>query len=168
VVCKRPKVQNLTVSHMESTEIVVFSCVIGAVLLVSVLSTLFVWVRVRGVDDRLDATVHEMLSKSSPKQLEAANAAAQSAQAIVQTTVQEISKFKDQIHGEMQRFYAIMSRNEKAVKKQEQTLQPSAEASEVPDDVDASAFSPEPPPPGTRSARQNYARSQGKQDCECR
>ncbi len=131
---------------MESNEIVVFSCVIGAVLLVSVLSTLFVWVRVRGVDDRLDATVHEMLSKSSPKQLESANAAAQSAQAIVQTTVQEISKFKDQIHGEMQRFYAIMSRNEKAVKKQEANLSPSAEASDVPEEVDASAFNPEPPP----------------------
>jgi len=131
---------------MESTEIVVFSCVIGAVLLVSVLSTLIVWWRVRGVDDRLDATVREMLTKSSPKQLESANAAAQSAQAIVQTTVQEISKFKDQIHGEMQRFYAIMSRNEKAVKKQEANHMPVEEASGPPDEVDASSFSPEPPP----------------------
>ncbi len=130
---------------MESTYVIVFSCVIGGVLVVSVLSTLIVWARVRGVDERLDATVHEMLTKSTPKQLESANAAAQGAQAIVQTTVQEISKFKDQIHGEMQRFYAIMSRNEKAVKKQEATL-PSAEASEVPEEVDASAFNPEPPP----------------------
>ncbi len=144
--CKCPKIQYLTVSHMETTEIVVFSCVIGAVLLVSVLSTLFVLNGLMGVSGRLDATVEEMLKKSQPKQLESANAAAQSAQAIVQTTVQEISKFKDQIHGEMQRFYAIMSRNEKAVKKQESNLQPSAEASEVPEEVDASAFNPEPPP----------------------
>lgn len=131
---------------METNEIVVFSCVIGAVLLVSVLSTLFVLNGLMGVSGRLDATVEEMLKKSQPKQLESANAAAQSAQAIVQTTVQEISKFKDQIHGEMQRFYAIMSRNEKAVKKQESNLQPSAEASGVPEEVDASAFNPEPPP----------------------
>ncbi len=131
---------------MESTEIVVFSCVIGGVLLVSVLSTLIVWARVRGVDDRLDSTVHEMLSKSEPKQLERANAAAVSAQAIVQTSVQELSKFKDQIHAEMQRFYAIMSRNEKAVKKQESQALPSDDASTVPEEVDASSFSPEPPP----------------------
>ncbi len=131
---------------MESSYIVVFSCVIGGVLLVSILSTLIVWSRVRGVDERLDATVHEMLTKSTPKQLESANAAAQGAQAIVQTTCQEIAKFKDQIHGEMQRFYAIMSRNEKAVKKQEQTTLTSSAASEVPEEVDAAAFNPEPPP----------------------
>ncbi len=131
---------------MENSEIVVFSCVIGAVLLVSVLSTLIVARAIASVDARLDATVREMLSKSQPKQLESANAAAQSAQAIVQTTVQEISKFKDQIHGEMQRFYAIMSRNEKAVKKQELTTHPQEEASGPPDEVDASSFNPEPPP----------------------
>ncbi len=131
---------------MENTEIIVFSCVIGALALLSVLSTLIVWARVRGVDERLDATVHEMLSKSSPKQLESANAAAHSAQAIVQTTVQEIAKFKDQIHGEMQRFYAIMSRNEKAVKKQESQPSVSSEDAGPPDEVSASAFNPEPPP----------------------
>ncbi len=131
---------------MESNEIVVFSCVIGAVLLLSVLSTLILYARVRGVDERLDATVQELISKSTPKQLESANAAAQSAQAIVQTTVQEIAKFKDQIHSEMQRFYAIMSRNEKAVKKQEANPSPSAEAESTPDEVDAASFKPEPPP----------------------
>jgi len=130
---------------MENTEIVVFSCVIGAVLLVSVLSTLFVWVRLRDVAYRLDATVHEMLTKSSPKQLESANAAAQSAMAIVQTQAQELSKYKDQIHGEMQRFYAIMSRNEKALKKQEATMPTEAESG-PPDEVDAASFNPDPPP----------------------
>jgi len=145
-VCKCPKINILTVSHMEPIEIVVFSCVIGAVLVVSVLSTLIVSRAIASVDTRLDATVREMLTKSQPKQLESANAAAQSAQAIVQTTVQEISKFKDQIHGEMQRFYAIMSRNEKAVKKQEATTMPSEDASPPPDEVDASSFNPEPPP----------------------
>jgi len=131
---------------MESYEIVVFSCVIGAVLLVSVLSTLIVARAIASVDGRLDATVEQMLKQSQPKQIESANAAAQSAQAIVQTTVQEISKFKDQIHGEMQRFYAIMSRNEKAVKKQELQSMPSEDANTPPDEVDASSFNPEPPP----------------------
>ncbi len=131
---------------MENYSIIVFSCVIGGVLLISVLSTLIVWARVRGVDERLDATVHEMLAKSSPKQLESANAAAQSAQAIVQTTVQEISKFKDQIHGEMQRFYAIMSRNERAVKAKESTMPSEAVDNTPPDEVAAASFNPEPPP----------------------
>ncbi len=130
---------------MENVTIIVFSCVIGAVLVISVLSSLFLLVRLKGVDDRLEATVHEMLTKSTPKQLESANAASQSAQAIVQTTVQEIAKFKDQIHGEMQRFYAIMSRNEKAVKKQELAITPVEEAAGPPDEVDASSFSPQPP-----------------------
>ncbi len=131
---------------MESTYLIVFSCVIGGVLLVSILSTLIVVARVKGVEERLDATVREMLHKSQPKQLESANAAAQSAQAIVQTTVQEIAKFKDQIHAEMQRFYAIMSRNEKAVKKQESATMPSEVESTTPDEVDAASFNPEPPP----------------------
>ncbi len=131
---------------MENTTIVVFSCVIGGVLLLSVLSTLFLLSRLNGVDTRLEATVHEMLKQSPPKQLESANAAAQSAQSMVQTTLQEIAKFKDQIHGEMQRFYAIMSRNEKAVKKQESATMPSEDANTPPDEVDASSFNPEPPP----------------------
>ncbi len=131
---------------MENTTIVVFSCVIGGLSLLSVLSTLIVWARVKGVDDRLDATVTELITKSTPKQLESANAAAHSAQAIVQTSVQEIAKFKDQIHAEMQRFYAIMSRNEKAVKKQELTTMPSEAANGPPDEVDAASFNPDPPP----------------------
>lgn len=131
---------------MENTTIVVFSCVIGAVLLVSVLSTLILWARITAVEERQAEFLVEMMNKSTPKQLESANAAANAAQAMVQTTVQEISKFKDQVHGEMQRFYAIMSRNEKAVKKQETnstTLEPE---SSVPDEVDAGSFNPEPPP----------------------
>ncbi len=131
---------------MESSEIVVFSCVIGACVLLSVPITLILDARIRGVDERLDATVQELLTKSSPKQLESANAAAHAAQSMVQTTVQEISKFKDQIHGEMQRFYAIMSRNEKAVKQQATTHNPSVEEQGPPDEVSASSFSPEPPP----------------------
>ncbi len=129
---------------MENTAIVVFSCVIAAVFVVSVLSTLIVLARVKGVEERLDATVREMLQKSQPKQLESANAAALGAQAIVQTTVQEIAKFKDQIHSEMQRFYAIMSRKEAAAKKLDGIALPSADASTTPDEVDASSFSSEP------------------------
>jgi len=148
---------------MENVEIIVFSCVIGAVLVISVLSSLFLLVRVKGVDDRQEATVREMLTKSQPKQLESANAAAHSAQAMVQTSVQEIAKFKDQIHAEMQRFYAIMSRNEKALKKQEQQPMPSEDATGPPDEVDASSFSPKPPPGHeiSRSELRELARKAG-------
>ncbi len=132
---------------MTGTEIVVFSCVIGAVLVLSILISLNLQSRLNYVRDKLDEGLVNMAAQATPKQLENANAAAQSAQAIVQTTCQEIAKFKDQIHGEMQRFYAIMSRNERAIKKQE-TLQPLAAASEVPEEVDAAAFSPPEPPPG--------------------
>ncbi len=131
---------------MESSEIVVFSCVIGALSLLFVLITLILYARIRGVDERLDATVQELLTKSSPKQLESANAAAHAAQSMVQTTLQEIAKFKDQIHGEMQRFYAIMSRNEKAVKAQTAQPQSSVEETGPPDEVSLSSFNPEPPP----------------------
>jgi len=146
VACNVPKSHLLTGSHMENTAILVFSCVIGGVLLVSILSTLIVVARVKGVEERLDATVREMLHKAQPKQLESANAASQGAMAMVQTSLQEIAKFKDQIHAEMQRFYAIMSRNEKALKKQENQSLPSEEVAGPPDSVDASSFNPEPPP----------------------
>lgn len=145
-VCKLPKINLLTVSHMTPTEIVVFSCVIGAVLGLSTLITLNLQSRLNYLRDKIDNELVNMAAQATPKQLESANAAAQSAQAIVQTSVQEIAKFKDQIHSEMQRFYAIMSRNEKAVKKQEANLPPSSDASEVPEEIDASAFNPEPPP----------------------
>jgi len=131
---------------MDSSYVVVFSCVIGGVLLVSVLSTLILGSRLNGVGRRLDATVHEMITKSTPKQLESANAAAQGAQTMVQNALQELAKFKDQIHSEMQRFYAIMSRNEKAVRKQESATMPSEPADSPPDEVDAGSFNPEPPP----------------------
>ncbi len=130
---------------MENTTIIVFSCVIGAVLLISILSTLILWAQLSALRDREDEFRVNLSAQSTPKQLESANAAATSAQAIVQTTVQEIAKFKDQIHGEMQRFYAIMSRNEKAVKKQEQTMMPSEAANGPPDEVDAASFNPDPP-----------------------
>lgn len=134
---------------MESSLLPLFLSVIGGFLLLSILITLFLWSRLNGVGRRLDATVEQLLARSTPKQLEQANAAAQSAQQIVQTTNQEIAKFKDQIHGEMQRFYAIMSRNEKAVKKLEPTTSgspPSAAA--IPDEIAAADFQPPDPPPG--------------------
>ncbi len=131
---------------MENTTIIVFSCVCGALLCISVLSTLILWARLSAVDDRLELFAEQSLKESTPKQLESANAAAHGAQAMVQTSVQEIAKFKDQIHAEMQRFYAIMSRNEKAVKKQENQPVPREEDVGPPDSVDASSFNPEPPP----------------------
>ncbi len=147
--CNVLKRHFLTVSHMENSTIILFLSVIGAVSLLSIVSTLFVGIALKALGRRQDATAEQVLVKSTPKQLEAANAAAQSAQQIVMTTCQELAKYKDQIHGEMQRFYAIMSRNEKAVKKIEQPSgSPPADA-EPPDEISASAFDTKPDaPPG--------------------
>ncbi len=136
---------------MENTTIIVLFSIIGALSGVSFLITLFVGIALKGLDRRQVATAEQVLVKSTPKQLEAANAAALSAQAIVQTTCQEIAKFKDQIHGEMQRFYAIMSRNEKAAKKIDQSPQPSGSPTDAdpPDEISASVFEAKPDaPPG--------------------
>ncbi len=134
---------------MEESTLSLVLTVIGSVAGLSFLSNLFLWVALRAAEARNFATAEELFKKSTPKQLESANAAAQSAQQLVQTTCQEIAKFKDQIHGEMQRFYAIMSRNEKAVKKQEASVAPDAPEEGIPDEISASAFESKPePPPG--------------------
>lgn len=126
---------------MESSYVVVFSCVAGGLLLVSILSTLIGWARLKGVEERLEAVAREMLTKSEPKQLELAQASASSAQSMVQTALLELGKYKEQVHGEMQRFYAIMRRNEKAsgfVPGQ----QAAPAAVEVPDEISAASLQP--------------------------
>jgi len=134
---------------MENSTIVLFLSVISVVLCVFAVFFVSILSSLKSVGRRQDAVAEQVLTKSTPKQLEAANAAAQSAQQIVLSTCQELAKYKDQIHGEMQRFYAIMSRNEKAVKKIDQPSgSPPADA-EPPDEISASAFDTKPDtPPG--------------------
>ncbi len=134
---------------MENTTSIVLFSVIGAVSVLSIVSSLFVGIALKALAGRQAATAEQLLIKSTPKQLEAANAAAQGAQQIVLSAVQELAKYKDQIHGEMQRFYAIMSRNEKAVKKMEPQPLGSPPDAEPPEEISASAFDAKPDtPPG--------------------
>lgn len=128
---------------MESSYVVVFSCVAGALLLVSILSTLILWARVSAVEDRQAEFLVEMLEKAPPKQLESAVAGAANAQSMVQTALLELGKYKEQIHGEMQRFYAIMRRNEKAsgfVQGEQPSTTPAAE---TPESISAASLNPQ-------------------------
>ncbi len=115
---------------MESSYIVVFSCVGAAILLISLLTTGVLWARLSAVDDRQEALAREMLKEAQPKQLEKALAVAEGADHRISTAVLELGKFKDQVHAEMQRFYAIMRRNEKAAG----TFQPSPQSGSTEDE----------------------------------
>ncbi len=119
---------------MESTYIVVFSCVAGAMLLVSILTTGVLWARLSAIDDRQESLAREVLKASPPKQLEKALATAEAADGRIGSAVMELGKFKDQVHAEMQRFYAIMRRNEKASVFQKQPTSGSTEGESAPPD----------------------------------
>lgn len=119
---------------MESPAIIVFSCVAGGVLLVSLLISGTLWARLSAVDDRQEALAREVLKEATPKQLERALATAEGADARMNNAVLELGKFKEGVHAEMQRFYAIMRRNEKAAGFVQQPTTTSAEDSAPPPD----------------------------------
>lgn len=98
---------------MESTHLVVFSCVAGGVLLVSILISGVLWARLSAVDERQEALAREVLKQAPQKQLEKAVAIAEGSRDRIDNALLELSKFKDQIHGEIQRGYATMRRAEK-------------------------------------------------------
>ncbi len=98
---------------MDSTYVVVFSCVAGGVLLVSILSSGVLWARLSAVDERQEALAREVLKQVPPKQLEKALATSEACRDRIDNALLELSKFKDQVHGEIQRGYATMRRHEK-------------------------------------------------------
>lgn len=149
---------------MESSYVVVFSCVAGGVLLISLLTTGVLWARLSAVDDRQEALAREVLKTAPPKQLEKALAVAEGADHRISTAVLELGKFKDQVHAEMQRFYAIMRRNEKAAG----TFQPQATTSTddepaPPDEISVEALKPRPDAKdrGTKADLRRRAREAG-------
>lgn len=98
---------------MESSSIVVFSCVAGGLfLLFSVLALIF-WARVAALEDAQDQHFEALQAKAEPRALEQALATAESAAQRVDNAVIQLQKFREGVHSEMQRFYAIMRRNEK-------------------------------------------------------
>ncbi len=100
---------------MESSYFIGFCAVSGALLLLSVLSTLIVWNRINNLHDRQHALWQQMDEKAQPKQLEKAVMTAEGTASRVDNAVIQLQKFKEGIHAEMQRFYGIMRRNEKAI-----------------------------------------------------
>ncbi len=119
---------------MESTAIVVFSCVAAAVFLAAVLMSGVLWARLSAVDDRQEALARDLVKESSPKQLEKALALAEGSRDRIDNALLEMSKFKDQIHAEMQRSYAIMRRAEKASAFGQQSTSTSTETQLAPPD----------------------------------
>ncbi len=119
---------------MGSTAIVVFSCVAGGVLLVSVLISGVLWARLSAIDDRQEALAREVLKETTPKQLQQALATAEGADNRINNAVLELGKFKEGIHAEMQRFYAIMRRNEKSLGVQNVASATSTETDAAPPD----------------------------------
>lgn len=130
---------------MGSTAIVVFSCVAGGVLLISLLISGALWARLAAVDDRCVALGAEMLKTSQPKQLERAVAVAESSDARVTNAVLELGKFKEQIHAEVQRYYAIMRRAEKADKFEKPTTTSTEAELAPPDEVSVDSLNMKKP-----------------------
>lgn len=124
---------------MESTYFVGFAVAIGVLLVLSVLITLYCGSRLNRLQDLCIRLNNELAEKAPPKQLEKALATAEGASGRVDTAVLQIEKYKDEVHREMQRFYAIMRRQEKTREKET-----TAESeSEIPDEVAVSALKPQ-------------------------
>ncbi len=98
------------------TEYFVGFCVVSSLLFVfQSLVAFFAWTRFRSLEAvwvRLNAVVAE---KAVPKQLEKAIVVAEASRDRIDTALLEMGKFKEGVHAEIQRFYAIMRRNEKAL-----------------------------------------------------
>lgn len=93
---------------MTTPELVTFSSVLGALAFFGALFYAILWARVVSLEDRAE-----------PKQLEEAKTKAEAVEARLDSALLQLSKFREGVHGEMQRFYSIMRRNEKALERPE-------------------------------------------------
>lgn len=126
---------------METTYLVVFAIVAGSLLVLSILSTLFCLVRLNELAERVLVLRKEQHEQAPQKQIEKAVITAEGARDRIDTALLELSKYREGIKGEMQRFYAIMRRNEKAASVVDSQGPPTQDqGSSVPDEVDASSF----------------------------
>ncbi len=149
---------------MESTAIVVFSCVAGGILLAALLTSGVLWARLSAIDERQVALAQEMIKESSPKQLEKAVAIAEGSRDRIDNALLEMSKFKDQIHAEMQRSYAIMRRAEKTSAFGQQSTSTSTDSESAPPDevsVDSLKSTTETPERESKADLRARARAAG-------
>ncbi len=119
---------------METTYLVVFSIVAGAFLLLATVITLFGASTLKGLRGDLDDLAVQMNTQIPPKQLEQALVTAEGCRGRIDTALIELQKYKEGVHGEMQRFYGIMRRNEKAALGAVAQA-PGDAGSEIPDEI---------------------------------
>ena len=132
---------------MGTTYLVVFSIVAGALLLLLVLSTLILANRISNLEDRQLELHAKSIEQAPQKQIEKAIITAEGSRDRIDTALLELSKYREGIKGEMQRFYAIMRRNEKSAAVIDSQGAPAQDGgSNVPDEVDASSFKGEEKP----------------------
>ncbi len=148
---------------MDSTYLVVFSSVTGSLALGILILAVVLFNRQNQLRQYVVRLSNEVLEKAPPKQLEQAVATAESSRARMDTQLLELGKFKEGVHSEMQRFYAIMRRNEKAAGfVQGQQSQPGPPESEFPDTIPGSAVTkPEVDEVETKASLRERARAAG-------
>ncbi len=148
---------------MESSYLVVFSSVAGCLVLAILITNVILFNRQNRLNDFTIRLNNEVATKSQPKQIESALAKAEGSSARVDTAVLELGKFKEQIHSEVQRYYAIMRRNEKAAGfVQGQQSAPAPPESEFPDVIPGSAVKkPEEDEVESRASLRERARAAG-------
>jgi len=137
---------NLTVSqdmefqHMDSSYLVVFSVVGSVLLLFSVLIAVVGFSRLSALHARQKELLSILNTQAMPKQLEKAVVVAEGSRDRVDTALMELGKFREGVHSEMQRFYAIMRRNEKAAAVVELPRGAPNGDSEMPDEIPVSSL----------------------------
>jgi hypothetical protein len=139
---------------MEFWTIVLLVTVVVVLLFALALCVAILFARVAGAEELA-------LEKSEPKALELALAKAEGTAARVDNALLELGKFREGIHGEMQRFYAIMRRNEKAIREQE--TQETPDKDEPPDEISVADLKRPVTPEGqmTRAELRQLARERG-------
>ncbi len=146
---------------MESSYLILFSSVAVAIALLSALAHVVFWARLTHVDERQEALSREVLKESTPKKLEQAIATSESSRDRIDTALLELLKFKDQVHAEMQRFYAIMRRSEKTAGFEKATTSAESESA-PPDEISVDALKkPEPDERESKADLRKRARAAG-------
>ncbi len=148
---------------MESSYLVVFSSVAGVLVLAVLMGWIILSNRLNRLSDFAIRLNNEFSTKAQPKQIESAVATAEGSRARIDTAILELGKFKEGVHSEMQRFYAIMRRSERAagfVKGQQPDPQPTEP--EFPDVIPGSAVKkPEEDEVESKASLRERARAAG-------
>lgn len=131
---------------------------VGAILFfLLTLFALVMWSRLKGLEDFYDTKLAELSEKAEPKALSDARLIAEETANRVDTAVADLRKFREGVHAEIQRFYGIMRRNERAAERVE-----TVEEAELPREIDAgSHVQPKEGTPVSRAQLRQQAREAG-------